>query len=534
MATKSPELLILHGRRKVKDFISESQALCLVGNDNGQRRTGPAMRFWMEALVRNGHTGIPPFFAIDLVSSMAEGTNLTRLTDMNGPEDVKALRRRYVRALDDFWRLEKFRWVLEEGKSRPGFSDVIREMLNLVAELIEDRVKVLPAFSFEEMEECLADSGSWETHEGEWHYLSIWKEFVSAFETLASMWSKEELDRQAGGIEDELRLGDMEVIRLARSFISESPIAWDLLGISRVLELLNEPGRAGAGQRQLASMLPNLHVERVEVRSRLPSGGYVGLRQNGGEEDISSAAPSELAFPQLFLLEKAFNKRLNVFERPLRRVRVQRVKICLCVDFLETPPERLIPTWRESAAVLTCLLAEFVSLFGKQAEGEVELHLLLPWSSSLIRPSAVISETSRPGLPFFLDPLRSGNLAELFHTPLGAGREMRLSGARGDSFEHLLDLCSDADEAHAVRLGRFTNNQERARRSREWQKAFSESNQRNASLLEASFVGDDWNLSVEGRPEKVKLPSAELVRECVLRLLEQVYDLHAQRFATPV
>lgn len=533
----TPELVPLTKRREVEEYLAESGSLGRTGPEAAGALRDSAMEFWLGTLVRKGHTGLPPFFVHELLLQAAGDARGIAGASAGPPKAVEALCRRYDRALADFLRLEKFRPILEDAHLRRNFPAIIREFLTIVAEAIESRATRLPAFHHETLTAGLSRRVLPTGELGNWHCLPLWEAFVDAFRDAVDTWLREEregksgISSREGGVEI-----DMERLRLLLHLSSErSSAAWDLASIEHTLEGLTEPALAVPEERRLFALLPNLRVERVRVRSHLPEGGYVGLRPNGGIEEVGSVAPSELAFPRRTFLEKAFNRRLAVFERPLQRIRSRKLDFCLF--FLDSDELRLRPSdsrlsFRTLAvSALVRVLFELGNVVGRCEEGSIRAHVFLPGAQFARDLTQLRDVPRRSSLPFFLDETKTGELYQLFARQLvGAGPDSPDSPLEWETLSRVLCGISErADEIHMICIGGQQSMGLRNELIRFAEERMDLGQSGSSSLSDARVGENGWNLLRSGSQTTAPVrgvSSTVLIRQVIVHLVERLLGIN--------
>jgi hypothetical protein len=380
-----------------------------------------------------------------------------------------------------------------------------------------------------------------ETRPTSWDYAPLWESAAAAIEGAAAEWGKAESGastRQTDGLLD--ASFDPQVVGLLLPAMApDSPAAWDTVAIERTLDALKAPVLTIPEQQRLFARLPNLRVEKVRVRSHLPEGGFVGLRANGGLEEIGSVAPSELAFPRRAFLEKAFNRRLNVFERPLQRVRARRLDFCFFVFDLGQTLEHLHKcaafSRAETASVLARTLSEVWITLGRCQHGDLTAHLFLPSEVSSFGLARLGETGDVSGLPFFLDRTRSGGLVSLYLVPLG---ESRLGGGRGtsppgDYRPKLQRVLDQADATHILCFGGPASSTDAEALAAFAKPQMQLGQSGTDSLFDARLCESGWSLSVHGARGGAHLSglaSSVVVRELVTRLLQRMLHINVAHF----
>lgn len=536
----------ISSRRVLEQYLQESRALARWANSGSDEFFESAGILWRNSLLRRGYTAVPPFLVADLLARASSESTSPTVNLAEIPETVRALIWRYNRVVDGLLRLQRFRPVLGLARTRRNFSAVLQEVLEQIAEHVEAKGPLIPAFRLSSLAEAMEEFRTKDARATlAWKFLPLWESFVSSLERAAEDWRRME-DQTQQIVGEYAHPWDVEMMRLLLlSRFEEMPAEWDLEAVGRTLEDLRTPVRWTPEEERLFSLIPDLPSERVQLKSRLPAGGFIGLRPNGGLEDVGSVTPSELAFPWPVFMEKAFHRRLNVFDRPVTFIRGQKWTVCLFFFDSEelnrgTAAGAAYPR-AEAVSALVCVVAELARRLQRCSAERYRLHLFGPGGRSLLDPARLLAGrparpaaiSSQPGLPFFLDPARTGSLYRLFlrrlieqETSAGAPRASppALFPAAWD--EGVLE----GGKVMVVRIG----GGERGASGRGLARDFLETKEGDLripdSLCDARVGPGGWNLSVqEGRrvSEASDLPAADLVRRLVLHVVRKLLRLES-------
>ena len=404
----------IHQATEILSFLIESDFFRLIDPSRPRSRSSDALHpsnhtLWLEEFVCQGRPFVPPFLIADL-AELIMVKNDARQKPEEAPPKQMELRQRYVRAFGDFRRLQKFQSVFTfEGVNAPALA---KELLHILAEAMQSRLSLVPGFSIPVTREVISGDfpGSHTTlSQG---MQDLWESYIRAFEMVVADWMRDE-SAEAGPLEM-----DMQALRLHAFMVNpDSPISWDYESISHTLEGLRHPV-ISLEQKRLWSRMPLFHVERVRITSQRPEGGYIGLRQNGGIEQFGSIAPSELALPEPMLLDRAFNRRLTVFERPVERVQMEKAALCVIFDDTRKTIRSDRLGSRSSAAVLVRALHELASVIHEQSGTGLPVLLISPKASETIHLGDLKNRPRQLPLPFFCDETRSSCLANMYCMPL--------------------------------------------------------------------------------------------------------------------
>lgn len=531
--SSEPELVEITRPRQVLAYLAESETLFRPQREEDRRLHQRALRFWLDDLVRRGRVGLPPFFVADMIGRAGSEGRRPQVRTPSVPEAIRSLQTRYDRAMADLLRLARFESFFESSRLLKSLPDTLREFLAIIAQRVEGHSAKLPAFHTQTLADAIRHDTDRSPRTDDWELTPLWEAFVSGFEAAVAEWTREEGAAVTAARSAWAEAGiDVEALRLLLPATSpDTPAVWDYTAIEQTLRGLREPPLAAPEEQRLRGLLPNVRMEQVRVRSRLPQGGFVGLRPNGGIEEIDSVAPSELALPRLAFLEKAFNRRLNVFERPLQRVSAQNVHLCF-LFFEAGDPDRpagsgALSPRAEAASILVRTIFGIWDTFRRCQTGDFTAHLFLPAGPSSFDLARIADDESSGSLPFFLDRERTAGLPSLFL--------LRMVGAQGsqrsaDEEHHAMrQVVEQADSTHVLCLSTSETSLAADEAARFAEQHLALGSTAADSLFDARLSGAGWSLATHGMPRGSRLSGlapTSLIRELLTRLLRRLLHIN--------
>ena len=321
-----------------------------------------ALQDWYVPLLEAGYTNIP-FFAVLDVGGRAMVNDAFDFTKPSPSQDLFAS---YTHALETFCNEAGIREAFAAlGYSRDrkrGLALFLQRVLAPIAMeapvLVAIEESVLKNFS------ALAAPPARNTVRKSRHD-EIYKAFINAFTNGVHTGKK----NSTNGREDSIPLLSLVDRRLLLGEIYKGAptAALDLELVDRCVEM-SEPVRLPEKEEErIFQVLQNLHLETPMTKNLRPEGGYTGIRDNGGMEDLGSTVFSELANSQTIVLDKITNRRLLVYERPMKTIRVRRILLNVILlyheNLLQVESETGTLPWREAkwlALALARDLARFM------------------------------------------------------------------------------------------------------------------------------------------------------------------------------
>jgi hypothetical protein len=309
---KSPESL--------EALIRESMSYSCLSSETRQQWIQHGLLEWYLPLARDGYSAIPSFVILDIGTRIVHQGQTVRRAPGNAPDGARY--HRYAQALDTLFRDTTNRDILAD-LSLHGNDVGIVHFLQHVLKPPLSKMETLVAIDEPVFSAIYRATAAMGIPSVVITYGHLFEDFIDAFTAsiLDDIGNTGEMqtrqDKEARRIvlaaalqEDALSYPDIELIDLC----------------SRMDDL---PPLGSHDQSSLVRTLQTIHLEQPMTRSSNPEGGYVGIRNNGGIEDLSNPIMSEWANPAPVLWEKLTNRSLLIYERASRTVHVRRMLLHL-------------------------------------------------------------------------------------------------------------------------------------------------------------------------------------------------------------
>ena len=307
------------------DFVCQSLSYSALHPEIRDRWVSHAFQNWYAPLIREGYGATPFGLILDIGVRIAQTGSVFRSANPETPDAT--LYAQYVHALDTGLRSAGVReWIgSAAGQDAVGLLTFLRELLTPLMERLTTMVALSPllideAFAASQLEPAIPHT-----------------DFRDPIEAFLRLFIEQFGDRAAAALPYEKRLliRGMAGLETGLSFL-------DLELIDRCLYMDDLPPLNGAltdAERRIATLRLELPVNR---RNR-PDGGYIGITNTGGIEDLSSPVLSEWAHPAPLIWEKLARRNLLVYERSSHSLSVRsmvlHVTLPLHNAFLQVGPD---------------------------------------------------------------------------------------------------------------------------------------------------------------------------------------------------
>ena len=413
------------------DFVRQSLSYSALHPEIRDRWVAHAFNNWYAPLVREGYGAAPFGLILDIGVRVAQTGTVFRPVNPEVPDPT--LYTQYVYVLDKGLRGAGVReWIgAAADQEAEGLLAYLRECLTPLMGRLTTTVVLSPfllaAVASDSLLEPVAPTA---------HYRDPIESFLRLFivqsgdmEATTLPYEKRLLIRGTAGLESSLSFLDLELI-------------------DRCLHMDDLPPLTGAltdAERRAATLRLELPVNR----KNRPDGGYVGISNTGGLEDLSNPVLSEWAYPAPLIWEKLARRNLLVYERSSQSLSVRtmalHVTLPLHNEFLQVDPDAgtapLLDVKHLVAAVIRDLTPYLCPI------GSIDTHLIVRLAASppgvrdvrTIRLSQYPLEIVRRRTHFLLE--EPDLYPWLFSTDLTRGAPM--AWHPGTASEPRIDLAED-------------------------------------------------------------------------------------------
>lgn len=313
-------LFRITNHRELSAYIRESLSYSCLAPEVKARWCDHAIPAWYLPLLRDGYTSIPFFAVLDMGGRMVRQRHAFSYSGETAPD--LHLFRQYTRALDTLLRDVVIRDIIEDitlHRQDQGIVALLKRLLLPVqtgtSALVTMADSAIGQLLSARMDEA---SVSGRTYHG------VFEGFIEAF---ARMMSEKGIHSET---ETTSILSDLDRQWVQSVALQAHALSYpDLELMDRCAYMEDLPPLAAHEQERVNRTLQMIRLEQPMTRSVTPEGGYVGIRNNGGIEEVTSPVMSEWANPAPVLWEKLTNRSLLVYERASRTVPVRRMLLHL-------------------------------------------------------------------------------------------------------------------------------------------------------------------------------------------------------------
>lgn len=309
--------LFIKSSESLETLIRESMSYSCLSSETRLQWIQHGLLEWYLPLARDGYSAIPFFPILDIGTRIVHQGQSGKRAGDDAPDGPRY--HRYLQTLDTLFRDTIHRDILADLSLHGSDSGIVHFLKHVLKPTLA-KMETLVAIdedSFSAIYRATAEIGNASIVVTHRH---LFEDFIDSFtasilDEVGEMQAHQDEESRrivlaAALQEDVLSYPDIELIDLC----------------SRMDDL---PPLGSHDQSSLVRTLQTIHLEQPMTRSSNPEGGYVGIRNNGGIEDLSNPIMSEWANPSPVLWEKLTNRSLLIYERASRTVHVRRMLLHL-------------------------------------------------------------------------------------------------------------------------------------------------------------------------------------------------------------
>lgn len=299
-------------------YIRESLAYSALKPDVRDRWIAFALHAWYLPLLRDGMTNVPFHVALDMGCRTTLQSNPFAYTGKAVPD--ASYFQRYTRTLDRFCHEVSIRELIADIALHEQASGIVAFLTQALLPVSVDTPVVVA------IDEALLDAlytFVWDkpAAPSRQRYGSVIHAFIDTFDGFVSRHTTVRTPEDAAPAVDETT----RRVVLGHAMQQRVTAYPDLELIERCLQMDDPPPLEADYQAYVVHTLQHLRLEIPLNRNARPEGGYIGIRNNGGLEEMSNPVISEWANPPTVLWEKLTNKRLLIYERAANTISVRRM-----------------------------------------------------------------------------------------------------------------------------------------------------------------------------------------------------------------
>jgi|GEM_PF-2724708 len=331
-----------------------------------------AIHAWYISLLKDGFTALPFGLVLDLGVRTLQQGQIFDISPAMAPN--KRIFSRYTQALDVCYRDTTLRDIMSDITLHRQNAGVVLLLKQLLGPILSNapvmaviEPSVLPDYTL-------------------LNQTSSRKEFIEAVEQMIHHFSEYILQRTEFNASRGELLASVDRRLIQAVTRQETAMTYpDLELIERCMAMDDLPPMKSTESSSIMRSLHTIRLEQPFSRHAKPDGGFIGIRNNGGLEDLSNPVISEWANPSALLWDKLTNRNLLIYERAARTLSVHHMVIHMMMfdsaDIMAKPSDSdRIPL--QDIKFLLAAVARDVALYASQIRSvDVQLNIQVVTSS---------------------------------------------------------------------------------------------------------------------------------------------------------
>lgn len=313
--------ILITSQKDLQAYLQESLAYSCLIPEVKARWGHHALMEWYVPLLRAGYTGIPFFIVLDLGGRVVQQGHAFSFSLDTAPDT--GLYHRYTLALDAFCRDTGIRDVMADitlHRQDPGIVIFLKRML-------------IPVLAHAPIVVSIDDDILNFSHSLQVSYgtpATSGRQFHDLMETFIETFARLTLDSRAHRPDITntplSAMSDRDRRLVLGVAMQEHALSYpDVELIDRCMRMDDLPPLTTHTQESVIRTMQTIRLEQPVTRSASYEGGYIGIRNDGSIEDLTTPVMSEWAYPAPVLWEKLTNRRLLIYERASRSVHVNKM-----------------------------------------------------------------------------------------------------------------------------------------------------------------------------------------------------------------